>query len=403
MQRLREIVGLERSLEQVSRVLCLVAERLRPPVVGAMHITCGDESEFECVNAFQRGFAQYLLPQMKFANQSAFRLANLGGRYEWTAIRIVEEHFASRESEAAYKLLVVKINSHVAVAETAEGDRYGHLNRYHSQSPCCGALHQLLEGGQEPFIEQLREALTSEGLDRIAALLNPQQVEPIYRSLFAAAVSARLQARQAVIDIQDYQPKSPTTYVVVPCVTLNRKDRDREIVCGFYTLDHRFEKRSEEYFGLGDNPAAYRIGRENDRIQLRDDHVGEPRQARDHRKLVLLEWRRRRRDPPPTDEQFAMVRKAVNENKHRHQRYVKPLLKTLLLTLAQTTPVPAAVVLFAEGAAGIHHAYRAHRLAGELADSTEARKILEEIHDKVDSLDTDHARALIELLMNEYR
>ncbi len=61
MQRLREIVGVDRSVDHVSRVLCFVSETLRPPAVGAMHITCADESELECVNAFQRGFAQYVL------------------------------------------------------------------------------------------------------------------------------------------------------------------------------------------------------------------------------------------------------------------------------------------------------------------------------------------------------
>ena len=191
--------------------------------------------------------------------------------------------------------------SHVAVQETDHGDRYGIMDRYRSESACCGALHELLQGEQQPLVRELRETFCSEGHDRIAALRDLERVEPAYRSLFAALVSARLQTRKVMIDIQDYEPMSPTLYFAVPCVTLNRKGRDTEIVCGVYTADHRSAERTERYYGLGDHPA-----------------------------------------------------------------------------------------------------HRAHRLTQELAGSDDARQILDEIHDKVDSLDPNHARALIELLMNEY-
>jgi hypothetical protein len=65
--------------------------------------------------------------------------------------------------------------------------------------------------------------------------------------------------------------------------------------------------------------------------------------------------------------------------------------------------VPAAILMFAEGAAGIHHAYRIDRLAQEMAGSEEARKVLSEVHDNIDRLEPDRAEALVELLMQEYR
>ena len=59
--------------------------------------------------------------------------------------------------------------------------------------------------------------------------------------------------------------------------------------------------------------------------------------------------------------------------------------------------------VFAHGIAGIHHAFRAHKLVRELEGSDEARQMLNEIHDQVDRLDSEHAEAMIELLMREYR
>ena len=37
------------------------ADSLGSAAVGAMHITCADESERECADAFQHGFVRYML------------------------------------------------------------------------------------------------------------------------------------------------------------------------------------------------------------------------------------------------------------------------------------------------------------------------------------------------------
>ena len=38
-----------------------------------------------------------------------------------------------------------------------------------------------------------------------------------------------------------------------------------------------------------------------------------------------------------------------------------------------------------------------------MTDSAEARKILDEIHNKIDTMESDRAETLIEMLMNEFR
>ena len=81
-ERLHELVGGERSLAEVAQALHFSSVGLSAGAVGAMLITCADESEHECEEAFQRGLAQYLLPSLKLGRRSAMRLANLGGRYE---------------------------------------------------------------------------------------------------------------------------------------------------------------------------------------------------------------------------------------------------------------------------------------------------------------------------------
>ncbi|MFQ5655069.1 MAG: hypothetical protein ACE5GW_10105 [Planctomycetota bacterium] len=404
LEGLRKLIGVERSVEEISRALYYYAGELRAPVVGAMHVTCADESELECASAFQHSFVQYLLPGLKFAHQSAFRLANLGGRYEWGAVGITERHFATPESRNGHKLIVVKINSHVAVAQTSEGATYGRLDRYNTSSPCCGALDALLHGEHLPFVEPLRELFTSEGKDRIAALLDETQVDAAHRSLFAALTAARLQARQVIIDIQDHRQATPTLYLVVPCATLNREERDTEILCGFYQADRRGPQQVDSYTGLGDDPGRYRAHTEEPlrRLRIEDDESGSPRAARDHRNLVLEKMRERGPIRAPRSEHLDTIREKVRHRKHADHLYSRTILKTLLLALAEISPIPAAVVLFAEGLVGVHHAFRAHRLASEVGSSEEARRMLREIEDRIDTLEPERARAVIELLLAEH-
>jgi hypothetical protein len=217
-------------------------------------------------------------------------------------------------------------------------------------------------------------------------------------------VSARLQARQAVLDIQELRATTPTRFLVLPCVTVNRHERDTEVLCGIYAVEESAE-RAVTYFGLGDDPAAYRARVLNRQIQIADAELGTKRPGRNHRAMVRAEWQARRGDTRTAvdDPRLARIREDVAHNKHRHHQHARALLRMMLPVMAEVMPVPAAIILFAEGAAGVHHAFRAHRLARELEGHEDARKILAEVHDRIDQMDPARAEALIELLVREYQ
>jgi hypothetical protein len=101
-----------------------------------------------------------------------------------------------------------------------------------------------------------------------ATLLDERRVDPTYRYLIAALVGARLQAARALQDVRDHQELTPTVYLIVPCVTLNRPGPDTEIVCGFHIADYRAPDAAVEYCGLGDEPASYRVLLEGERLRI---------------------------------------------------------------------------------------------------------------------------------------
>ena len=115
MQRLQDLIGRELEADGFNRSLRNFAQSQRAAAVGAVHITCSDESEHEAAESFQHWFADAVLPELKSLQRSPFRTANLGARYEWGAIRIAEQPYATPETRDSSKLLVVKLNSHLAV------------------------------------------------------------------------------------------------------------------------------------------------------------------------------------------------------------------------------------------------------------------------------------------------
>jgi hypothetical protein len=334
MDKLHKMVGRSLDVDEVARSLYGYACDVAAPVTGALHLTCSDESEKECRDALQRNFAGHLLPRLKLGARSIFRLANLGARYEWGAVHIAEDHYSTAAARRHFKLMLVKINAHVCADDTAEGLRFGRMKRYDSHSTYCGALHSYMAGGRLPFTTELAEAFGSEGHDRLAVLLDEGRVPPEYRSLFIAVAGARIQARRALIDIQDRKPTGPTLFIVMPCVTINRNRKDDEIVCGLYRGDWRSDSPVFEYRGLEDDPAGYRMKSGAGGMVIEDDHIAVTRPARDHRMLVKQLWR---------------------ENG------------------APGGAVGAAVELFAGGGAGIQHLHLAQRLAlGAAGEDTDA-------------------------------
>ena len=410
MTELYDLVGRERSLPEVTQTLHDWAQTQHAAEVGALHVTCSDESERECVEALQRGFTDQLLPALKLARRSAFQLSNLGGRYEWGAAPLAEDHFLSERSRRGHTVLVAKINAHVAFEElpaataAARQFRLGVWDRYGRDSTSCGALNALLAGKRSPFLDDLREAFDSEGHDRLGALRDSQQMDPLFRPLAAAVVSARLQARKAVLDIQDHAPAQPTYWVVLPCVTVNRHAEDTEIVCGVYAVDGRDGERGVTYSGLGDDPAAYRIERIDDRLALTDDHVGITRNGRNHRQMVqtgVTPLPDRARDL--LRKRLGPIRQDVERDSSQGHHHAHTLLKRALSIYAEIAPVDAAGLAFAHGVAAIHHASTVYALADPKTGETQARLILEEVYDQIDHLDDRRVELLLGLLIRDTR
>ncbi len=259
VENLRSHIAIEKPMDELNQTLRAVARLLRPAAVGALRLTCSDESERECIDSFRRWFVMPLLPTMKFWSKSPFRLANLGSQYEPGALGIAEDHFATPESRRSFKLMLAKVNSHVSVEGVGSEYVYGTMERYDSESVFCGALHALMAGSDLPFAKGLRETFRSGGKDRLAELLDPSRVNPRQKALAAALINARLQSGRIAAEAMQFTPKSPTVYLVVAGVTLNRQERDTEILCGIHVVDCRTATPERLYVGLGDSPAELRI------------------------------------------------------------------------------------------------------------------------------------------------
>jgi len=271
MDRITRLLGRETDIDEVSRALYADAAEIRASLVGGMLITCADESERESRNAFQRNFAEYLLPSLKLGERSFFRLANLGGRYERGAVGIAQQHYTTAATEKGFKLLVVKINSHVCVEHDGRGHRFGRMTRYGAESVYCGALHAMMDGSDLPFAKELGATFRSGKLNRLEMLADARQVSPEYRSLFVAVTNSHLQARRAVDDIEASRPSAATLFLVMHGVVLNKKRKDAEIVCGLHRIDWRTDEPTLEYRGLGDDPSGYRIRGESAQLMIEDD------------------------------------------------------------------------------------------------------------------------------------
>jgi hypothetical protein len=396
MEKLRTLIGKENGVDAIARALYEFARRRDAPLAGALHLTCSDESELECAEALRRSFSDHLLPVLKKGERSCFRLANLGARYEWGAAAIAEDHYATGPARRSFKLMLVKINSHVCVDRGAGGPCFGRMQRYDSESAFCGALNHLLEGGGLPCAAELAELFSSEGRDRLGALRAADRSTAETTRLFAAVLNARLQARSAMADIGDRRPKSPTLFLVLPCVTLNRRDRDTELVCGLYRADWRGDTLQADYTGLGDDPERYRLTEENGRLRVADADGFATRPARDHRETVLRVWLERQGLLSGEDaeaEDPASLVPSLTRDEAPDDAAADPAvaLKRRLVELARRDPVPAAILSFRSGLAAIHHLYRAHRLARGQAGESSARRILREIHDSVDGMSAEQA------------
>lgn len=271
MERFTKLLGREVDVDEAGRALYADAAEIRAATVGAMLITCADESEREVQDALQRNFAEHLLPTLKPGERSFFRLANLGGRYETGAVEIARQHYSTEDDGKGFGLLVVKIDSHVCAEHDGHAYRFGKMKRYDTDSVYCGALHAMMDGSKLPFATELARTFRTKGLDRLELLADESRVATGYRSLFVAVANASLQAQRAVADIEANRPDQPTLFVVVHGVALNKKQKDAEIICGVHRIDWRMEQPRTVYHGLGDDPSRYRVRSSCTPLAIEDD------------------------------------------------------------------------------------------------------------------------------------
>jgi hypothetical protein len=265
---LKALIGVEHSIDEVSHALRNAVRSLHPTVVGAHQINCSDESERECVESFHRIIVRDMLPELKYWSRSSFRTVNLGARYEPQSIAMAENHFSTPDAEGGLKALICKLNSHVSVVDGDDGLICGKMHRYEKESVYCGALHALLAGAQGPSIDDLRAAFNADGIDRVAQLLDESVVPPTLRALFAAVVNAQLQSSLAISEVLEMKSHTPTFYVIVASVTLNREAEDTELVVGIETIDERNGEREIDYVGLADDARSYELATSGSRLRL---------------------------------------------------------------------------------------------------------------------------------------
>ena len=270
VDQLLSLVGRETDPARVCAGLREYARLGRFPIVGAHEIVCSDEVERESESVFQRLFVQQALPPLKSGSPAVFSTVNLGSRYEPGASQIAEDHYATPESEETAKLMVVKINSHVAVQQSSGGPTYGYLTRYGRRSTCCGALASMLAGGDLPAVKELAETFRHDGNDRLEALNDPNTVPAEHRALLAAVTNARLQAGRAASEISGSRPETPTKWLILACVSINRPEPDTELIVGRYLIDTTGEVPTIEYQGLSDDPATYRVRHDKTGLQITD-------------------------------------------------------------------------------------------------------------------------------------
>jgi hypothetical protein len=173
------------------------------------------------------------------------------------------------------------------------------------------------------------------------------------------------------------------------------------VACG-HTPDPS-RPRQLEYEGLGDDPTAYVLSEKNRQLLVTDEAPTAPRAARDHRRLLRPRAEAVAAETATQhDERLAELHQAVRANRHRHRDHNGALLGSLLLVLGEIAPVPAALLLFARGAAGIHHTWRVQRVARDLSRRDDARDVLRDIHRRIDQFPPEEREAMIELLLEHH-
>ena len=137
---------------------------------------------------------------------------------------------------------------------------------------------------------------------------------------------------------------------------------------------------------------------------MTDDHLQQPREARDHRVIVAKQWRERHPQPEFTsDQRFKQIADDTQKKPIDTPQLAHETLKTLLWLAADVAPIPLTIMLFAKGIVGIHHLYRVHKFARGAGGSDDAREIIAEVTEQVTKLPVEQTRETIDSIMSHFR
>ena len=413
-------VGREAHMGDLGRAIVRVVATARPANVASLHVTCSDGLERLCAKTFHDTVARDItVPADR--EWAPLRTANLGGRYEWGSGGVGFSHFVS----APPNMMVVQINSHVGVIREARSLRFGTHERSGRMSPVCGAISMVLADRKGPFATEMREALNSEGLDRIALLNDPTSVHPDYKYLYGAIVNARVQARRALLDLArplEAGEVGSDLLLVLAAVTFNQRGADHELMVGYYA-----GKRDPDgvmqaiWCGLGDNQLKYQYA-----FDLAGVKVSQPgpqkRQARGtarHRELPVEELAEQleelralpdedtttdrveapsESDAPPVQldphslSVLDQVDALLNDSDHP---WTSLAVKGACIALTEALAVPAVLTLFAGGALAANHAFRMQRIARGGGHEHEVEELAHETALDLEQRDPREARSIL--------
>lgn len=405
-------IGREVFIGDVGRALVRVVAGARPDHVSSLHVTCSDGLEKDASRYFKDTVARDITPAGD-RDWAPLRTANLGGRYEWGSGGVSFSHF---DGEGAH-LQVVQVNAHVGVIREPAGPKFGFYERGPRHSMTCGALSLLLAGQAGPFLDELREAFASEGLDRIN-LINTE-IPAEHRALFAAVVQARLQARRAYLDLgraRGASERGPDKLLVVAMVSFNQRGADHEMCIGHYAGARNDDgSMTAVWTGLGDDPRKYVFTQDLAGVVISQDGP-QKRAARGpkvHRELVLEDLAEEIEcpEPPPVEEGTGVAFEEpparlgsqaqatldqldgwLNDPEHPWSSLA---VKGACIALTEALAVPAVVTLFAGGALAANHAFRMQRIARGGAHEHEVEELAHEATRDLASRDPEEAKSIL--------
>lgn len=412
-------VGREAHMGDLGRALVRVVASVRPAHVASLHVTCSDGLERLCAKTFHDTVARDItVPADR--EWAPLRTSNLGGRYEWGSGGVGFSHFVGAPSN----MMVAQINSHVGVIREARSLRFGTHERSGRMSPVCGALFMVLAGRTGPFATEMREALSSEGLDRMALLNDPDSVSADYKYLYGAIVNARLQARRALLDLArplEADEVGADLLLVLAAVTFNQRGADHELLVGYYAGKRDADGVMQAIWcGLGDNPTKYQY--EFDLAGVKVTQPGplkrKARGPKGHRELPLEKLADHLEDlraesvahqeagPEPLTEcdrppvhldphsrsVLDQVDALLNDPDHPWSSLA---VKGACIALTEVLAVPAVLTLFAGGALAANHAFRMQRIARGGGHEHEVEELAHETAIDLQQRDPREARSIL--------